>query len=125
MTTSRPPSAAIRMVVRRAAARFDLWVVVIRALRVGLARTVVQYWQMAGARLWVLAPIRLGGRPHASHGELAAPDSKKRAFRPILRVDMHRRNLLTQVLLANLLLMVVAVIATGVAGNPNLNLGER
>ena len=40
-------------------------------------------------------------------------------------MDMHRRNLLTQVLLANLLLIVVAVIATGVAGNPNLNLGER
>src|SRR3954466_3328878 len=61
----------------------------------------------------------------ASRGEYRSPDSTKRPFRPILRVDMHRKNLLTQVLFANLLLIVVAVIATGVAGNPNLNLGER
>src|SRR5438067_5459287 len=38
---------------------------------------------------------------------------------------MRRRTLLTQVLAVNLLLMVAAVIATGVAGNPNLNLGDR
>src|SRR5205085_6951868 len=38
---------------------------------------------------------------------------------------MRRRTLLTQVLVVNLLLMVAAVIATGVAGNPNLNLGDR
>jgi two-component system sensor histidine kinase UhpB len=38
---------------------------------------------------------------------------------------MRRRNLLTQVLVANLLLIVAAVVVTGVAGNPNLNLGDR
>ncbi len=38
---------------------------------------------------------------------------------------MRRRNLLTQVLIANLLLIIAAVVATGVAGNPNLNLGDR
>src|SRR5437762_13397248 len=38
---------------------------------------------------------------------------------------MRRKNLLTQVLVANLLLMVAAVVAAGVAGNPSLDLGER
>src|SRR3954470_2022127 len=38
---------------------------------------------------------------------------------------MHRKNLLTQVLVANLLLMVAAVVATGIAGNPNLDISGR
>jgi predicted anti-sigma-YlaC factor YlaD len=38
---------------------------------------------------------------------------------------MRARNLLSQVLIANLLLIVAAVVATGVAGNPSFNLGER
>jgi two-component system sensor histidine kinase UhpB len=38
---------------------------------------------------------------------------------------MRRRNLLTQVLFVNLLLIVAAVVATTVAGNPNLNVGNR
>jgi two-component system sensor histidine kinase UhpB len=38
---------------------------------------------------------------------------------------MRRKNLLTQVLVANLLLMVAAVVAAGVAGNPSLDLGQR
>ncbi len=38
---------------------------------------------------------------------------------------MRRRNLLTQVLVANLLLIVAAVVAATVAGNPNLNVGNR
>jgi two-component system sensor histidine kinase UhpB len=38
---------------------------------------------------------------------------------------MRRKNLLTQVLVANLLLILAAVIVTGIAGNPNLNLSER
>jgi len=38
---------------------------------------------------------------------------------------MRGKTLLAQVLAANLLLMVVAVVVTGVAGNPNLNLGDR
>ena len=38
---------------------------------------------------------------------------------------MRRKNLLTQVLVVNLLLMVAAVVAAGVAGNPNYDLGER
>jgi two-component system sensor histidine kinase UhpB len=38
---------------------------------------------------------------------------------------MRRKNLLTQVLVANLLLIVAAVVVTGIAGNPNLNLSER
>jgi two-component system, NarL family, sensor histidine kinase UhpB len=38
---------------------------------------------------------------------------------------MRRTNLLTQVLVANLLLVVAAVVAATVAGNPNLNLGNR
>jgi two-component system sensor histidine kinase UhpB len=38
---------------------------------------------------------------------------------------MRRKNLLTQVLVVNLLLMVAAVVAAGVAGNPSFDLGER
>src|SRR3954462_10749913 len=38
---------------------------------------------------------------------------------------MHRKNLLTQVLVANLLLMVAAVVVTGIAGNPNLDISGR
>jgi two-component system sensor histidine kinase UhpB len=38
---------------------------------------------------------------------------------------MRRKNLLTQVLVANLLLMVAAVVAASVAGNPSLDLGSR
>jgi two-component system sensor histidine kinase UhpB len=38
---------------------------------------------------------------------------------------MRRKNLLTQVLVANLLLMVAAVVAAGVAGNPSLDLGSQ
>jgi two-component system sensor histidine kinase UhpB len=38
---------------------------------------------------------------------------------------MRRKNLLTQVLVANLLLMVAAVVAAGIAGNPTYDLGER
>jgi two-component system sensor histidine kinase UhpB len=38
---------------------------------------------------------------------------------------MRRKNLLTQVLLANLLLIVAAVVVTGVAGNPSFDLAER
>src|SRR3954454_1608890 len=38
---------------------------------------------------------------------------------------MRRKNLLTQVLVANLLLMVAAVVAAGVAGNPSLDVGSR
>ena len=37
---------------------------------------------------------------------------------------MRRQNLLTQVLVANLLLIVAAVVASAVAGEPNLNLGD-
>ena len=37
---------------------------------------------------------------------------------------MRRKNLLTQVLVANLLLMVAAVVVDGVAGNPELDLGS-
>ncbi len=37
---------------------------------------------------------------------------------------MRRRNLLTQVLVANLLVMVAAVVASSLAANPNLNLGD-
>ena len=38
---------------------------------------------------------------------------------------MRRANLLTQVLIANLLLMVAAVVAAGIAGNPSFDLGEH
>ena len=38
---------------------------------------------------------------------------------------MRRSNLLTQVLVANLLLIVAAVVATTVAGNPNLNIDRQ
>jgi two-component system, NarL family, sensor histidine kinase UhpB len=38
---------------------------------------------------------------------------------------MRRKNLLTQVLVVNLLLMVAAVVAAGVAGNPSFDLGQR
>jgi two-component system, NarL family, sensor histidine kinase UhpB len=38
---------------------------------------------------------------------------------------MRRRNLLTQVLVANLLLIVVAVVVTAIAGNPSLDLAQR
>jgi two-component system sensor histidine kinase UhpB len=38
---------------------------------------------------------------------------------------MRRKNLLTQVLVANLLLIVAAVVATGIAGNPDLNVSGR
>jgi two-component system sensor histidine kinase UhpB len=38
---------------------------------------------------------------------------------------MRRKNLLTQVLVVNLLLIVAAVAAAGVAGNPSFDLGER
>ena len=38
---------------------------------------------------------------------------------------MHRKNLLTQVLVANLLLIVAAVVAAGIAGNPDLNFSEQ
>jgi two-component system sensor histidine kinase UhpB len=38
---------------------------------------------------------------------------------------MRRKNLLTQVLVANLMLIVVAVVVTGIAGNPSLNLAAR
>jgi len=38
---------------------------------------------------------------------------------------MHRKNLLTQVLIANLLLIVAAVVVTGVAGNPNFDISDR
>ena len=38
---------------------------------------------------------------------------------------MRRKNLLTQVLVANLLLMVAAVVAASVAGNPSLDVGSR
>ncbi len=38
---------------------------------------------------------------------------------------MRRKNLLTQVLVANLLLIVVAVVVTGIAGNPSLNLASQ
>jgi two-component system, NarL family, sensor histidine kinase UhpB len=38
---------------------------------------------------------------------------------------MRRTNLLTQVLVANLLLIVAAVAAAGIAGNPSFDLGER
>src|SRR4051794_41766044 len=38
---------------------------------------------------------------------------------------MHRKNLLTQVLVANLLLIVAAVVVTGVAGNPNFDVSGR
>ena len=38
---------------------------------------------------------------------------------------MRRKNLLTQVLAANLLLIVVAVVVTGIAGNPSLNLASQ
>ena len=38
---------------------------------------------------------------------------------------MRRKNLLTQVLVANLLLMVAAVVAASLAGNPSLDLGSR
>src|SRR6476620_10038434 len=38
---------------------------------------------------------------------------------------MRRKNLLTQVLVANLLLMVAAVVAAGLAGNPSLDLGSQ
>jgi two-component system sensor histidine kinase UhpB len=38
---------------------------------------------------------------------------------------MRRKNLLTQVLVANLLLIVAAVAAASVAGNPNLDLGDQ
>ena len=38
---------------------------------------------------------------------------------------MRRRNLLTQVLVANLLLIVAAVVAAGLAGNPNFDVSRR
>src|SRR3954452_5387768 len=38
---------------------------------------------------------------------------------------MRRRNLLTQVLVANLLLMVVAVVAVAIAGNPSLDVSTH
>jgi len=38
---------------------------------------------------------------------------------------MRRKNLLTQVLVANLLLIVAAVVVTGIAGNPSLDLSAR
>jgi two-component system sensor histidine kinase UhpB len=40
-------------------------------------------------------------------------------------MTMRRKNLLTQVLVVNLLLIVAAVAAAGVAGNPSFDLGER
>ena len=36
---------------------------------------------------------------------------------------MRSKNLLTQVLVANLMLIVVAVVVTGIAGNPSLEPG--
>ena len=38
---------------------------------------------------------------------------------------MRRKNLLTQVLVANLLLIVAAVVAAGAAGNPSLDIGQH
>src|SRR3954470_10901992 len=38
---------------------------------------------------------------------------------------MHRKNLLTQVLVANLLVIVAAVVVTGVAGDPNFDVSGR
>jgi hypothetical protein len=38
---------------------------------------------------------------------------------------MRRKNLLTQVLVANLLLIVAAVVVTGIAGNPDLEISGR
>jgi two-component system sensor histidine kinase UhpB len=38
---------------------------------------------------------------------------------------MRRKNLLTQVLVANLMLIVVAVVVTGIAGNPSLNVAAQ
>jgi len=38
---------------------------------------------------------------------------------------MRRKNLLTQVLLANLLIIVAAVVVTGLAGNPNFDVAQR
>jgi two-component system, NarL family, sensor histidine kinase UhpB len=38
---------------------------------------------------------------------------------------MHRKNLLTQVLVANLLLIVAAVVVTGIAGNPKVDVAGR
>src|SRR5919199_123486 len=45
--------------------------------------------------------------------------------RPILRMEMRRKNLLSQVLIANLLLIVAAVVAATFAGNPDLNVAQR
>ena len=43
---------------------------------------------------------------------------------PILQIDMRRRTLLTQVLLANLILVVVATVAAAIATNPDFDFGE-
>src|SRR5215211_4355927 len=113
------------MVVRRPATKFDLRVVVIcGSLQSGSnARPILAH----------RSPRAMGSAPDSTRGlplgwffsRIASLDSKIARRRPILRVEMRRKNLLTQVLIANLLLMVVAVVATGIAGNLSLDLADR
>ena len=44
---------------------------------------------------------------------------------PIITPEMRRTNLLTQVLLVNLMLIVAAVVAASIASNPDIDLGEK
>ena len=90
-------------------------------------RTAVQWCHTARVTPWGPAPYSTGVDPLIRNRRHRAPTagqgchgSKIASWRPILRVAMRRKNLLTQVLVANLLLIVAAVVATGVAGNPEL-----
>ena len=70
------------------------------------------------ATTWGLAPISAWGR---TRFRPRAPDA---APAPILR-PMRRRDLLTQVLLVNLLLIVAAVVTAVIAANPDAELLDR
>src|SRR5262249_33918897 len=123
ISTRIPPSAAIRIVVRTAAEKLDLRVVVI--LGATLAR--VERSSNGGTpdAWWY------GSRPRFEYGHTPSPSGAAKSRHPdwnraprgpILGVEMRSKNLLTQVLVANLMLIVVAVVVTGIAGNPSLNL---
>src|SRR3954462_9295574 len=133
MTTRRPPSAAIRMVVLKAALTLDLRVVVMfsgapfpdgieRSSNVGTP-LVLRHggWPLFGHGV---APATCTGGPGEAPGP-GVPHSTTGCRCRYLVIQMRRKNLLTQVLVATLLLMVAAVVAAGVAGNPNLDVGSR
>src|SRR5204862_1030484 len=128
MTTRRPPSAAIRMVVRSAAAKLDLRVVVICSghpfLTGSNGRPMLAHPSScamgAGTYSAMGSPPRLAPAALARRPGRGVPHSTTGCRGRYLVMHVRRKNLLTQVLVANLLLMVAAVVAAGVAGNPNL-----